>query len=97
VISFQTVCISLFPKTASHIESENAQIIIIQKGTPIFQMTSQECFTASLIAASGQIALATSFAQCAKLKSATAKIRGILKSLLMNLVLSTKNPSSRFL
>ena len=34
---------------------------------------------ASLIAASGPIAFATSFAPCAKLKSAAAKIRGIVK------------------
>ena len=41
-------------------------------------------FKASLIAASGPIAFATSFAPCAKLKSAAAKISGIVKRLLIS-------------
>jgi len=63
VISFQTVLISLQPNTASQRERETAPRSIIQKGTHTFQIASHPDFTASLIAASGQIALATSLAQ----------------------------------
>jgi hypothetical protein len=84
VISFHTVLISLAQNTASQRASQIAPIHIIQKGIPIlFAEIAPDCII-SFIAARGQIALATSFAPCAKLKSPTANINGILKSLLIN-------------
>jgi hypothetical protein len=47
----------------------------------------------SIIAAKGHIAFATSFEPCANDKSATAKIKGILKSPFTNFFLSLKYES----
>lgn len=92
VISFQTVFISLAQNIANHIDNHNAHNNIIQKGTQAALANSHElCWTVSYIAASGQIAFATSFEPCAKLNNATAKIRGMLNSLLTNFFLSLKN------
>jgi len=90
VISFQTVFINLQPKTAKPTERESAQSNIIQVGIHTFQIDSQVVVTDSYIAANGQIALATSFAQCAKLSKHTAKIKGTLNKVFTKFLLSSK-------
>lgn len=84
VICFPTVCISPAQNTASPMASPTAQRVIIQKGIPTCHHAIAPAFTISFMAASGPIAFATSFAPCAKLRSPTANISGILKSLLIN-------------
>jgi len=83
VISDHTVFINLAPKTLKPRTNHVAHIIITHNSIPTFAEI-QWFFIASLIAANGQIAFATSFAQCANDKRATANIRGILNNLFMN-------------
>jgi len=77
VISFQTVFIILGQYNASQNVIHNPPSTKIHVCIPTFAETCQ-LITASYIQAIGQIAFATSFAQCAKLRSNTEKINGIV-------------------
>lgn len=79
MISLHTVFIILGQYIASHILIQIHHIANIQKGIVTLHDIVQ-FITASYIAAIGQIAFATSFAQCANDKSQTAAISGIVKS-----------------
>lgn len=78
VISLHTVFIILGQYKESHTEIHKPHIARIHKGIFTSHETVQ-FITASYIAAIGQIALATSLAQWANVKSHTAKIKGIVK------------------
>ena len=81
VISVPTVRISFGPYSARPMAIPSAPTIITHRGMEAF-CAMPPCRMASLIAASGPTALATSLAPCAKLSSAAAKIRGMVNSLL---------------
>lgn len=98
VISFQTVLISLAPNIDNHNDRNTAPIIIIQNGTQAaLTISAQPFLIVSLIAASGHIAFATSFDQCAKESRATAKIKGTLNNVFINSLSSLKNDFLCFL
>lgn len=88
VISQPTVAISLLPKIIKPRERPAAHKNIIQKGIETLSVFKPADWIVSLIATNGHIALATSFAPCAKESKATAHISGKLKSLLMYFLLS---------
>ncbi len=80
VISVPTAFIILGQKRSNQKDKPVHHKSNIQKGTQTLQFI-QELTKESYIAAKGQIALATSFDQWAKVNKTTANTRGILKSL----------------
>ena len=80
VISCQTVLMILGQYKANQKDIHNQPKANIQVCIQTFAETCQ-LITASYIQAIGQIAFATSFAQCAKLSNKTEKTKGIVKSI----------------